>query len=124
MGFDKAALLARQSPKESYTLENGDLLHFRVMSAGDRVPLADIFLSKGDKANAEDQFLFKARLLIASACDENGEPVFAAEDVDALRQIEAPLFDKIAAVAMRVNGFGGDAEKNSGAATSGASPSA
>lgn len=62
---------------------------------------------------------FAAALLVATLVDESGERLFSAADMDALQKKSAASLDAPAAVAMRLNGLGGqateDAVKNSAA---------
>lgn len=44
-------------------------------------------------------------LLIASARDEQGAPIFTADDIPALRKMGATKMRKLLATALKVNGF-------------------
>jgi len=52
---------------------------------------------------------FAAALLVATIVDESGNRLFTAEDMDALQKKSAASLDAPAAVAMRLNGLGGQA---------------
>lgn len=69
----------------------------------------------------------QADLLLATVVDESGELILDESDVAALRAQGAIAMDRIAAVAVRLNGMGPaaveDAVKNSAAAPSGDLPS-
>ena len=52
---------------------------------------------------------FSAALLVATIVDEAGERLFSADDMAALQAKSAKSLDAPAAVAMRLNGLGGDA---------------
>lgn len=54
---------------------------------------------------------FFAALLAACIVDEAGERIFTAEDMAALRAKSAKSLDAPAAVAMRLNGLGGEADE-------------
>lgn len=61
----------------------------------------------------------QADLLIATIVDESGVPVFDDTDVPMLRLLPSALLDRLATIAVRINGMGAtaveDAVKNSGA---------
>ncbi|NMV36777.1 hypothetical protein [Ralstonia insidiosa] len=71
--------------------------------------------------------LQQADLIIATAVDEAGAPLFDETDVDRLRGMKAEILDRLATAAAKINGLGGkaveDAAKNSDAAQSGDSGS-
>ncbi|KAI3591656.1 hypothetical protein D9X30_3481 [Cupriavidus sp. U2] len=72
--------------------------------------------------------LFSASILVATVVDEDGKPLFTAEDIDPLRAKSQAAMDRVLAVALKINGLGPgaieEAEKNSDAAPSGDSGSA
>lgn len=80
-------------------------------------------------ANATNQSVgaFQARLLIATAQDTDGVPLFQADDIESLRDQNKDVLDRLSEICMRLNGIGGKAqkeiEKNSEAAPSGDSGS-
>lgn len=77
---------------------------------------------------APDTANLRARLCVRSIVGEDGSRLFNDEDADALGSKSAQVVDRIFTVAQRLSGIGADqgraAEKNSGAAPSGASSSA
>jgi hypothetical protein len=71
---------------------------------------------------------FRDRIVVSTLLDENGDRVFADDEVAFIREMDAADVSAIFTAACVLNGFGGAAvdasEKNSEAATSGASTSA
>lgn len=86
----------------------------------------DVFL--GEMQAGAPLSVFQARLVAATAIDDAGALVFTAADVENLVRLPSVTLNRLAEVAARLNGIGPtaleDAEKNSVAAQSGASPSA
>ena len=72
------------------------------MSAGAR----DIFeLSLQDIPEEERRLDFRARLLVMTCIDEDGKPLFGADDIPALSALDAAAVDPAIEVAMRLNGL-------------------
>lgn len=71
--------------------------------------------------------LQQADLIVATAVDEAGVPLFDEADVDRIRGLKAEILDRLAKAAAEINGLGAkaveDAAKNSAAAQSGDSGS-
>lgn len=71
--------------------------------------------------------LQQADLIVATAVDEAGVPLFDDSDVDRIRGLKAEILDRLAKAAADINGLSGkaveDAAKNSAAAQSGDSGS-
>ncbi|MBU9154207.1 hypothetical protein KTD28_06240 [Burkholderia gladioli] len=78
---------------------------------------------------AEQQPLsrFQALMLASTIVDDDGAPIFSADDVEQLRCKSTEVLVRLVEIAMRLNKIGQtaveDAEKNSGAAPSGSSGS-
>jgi hypothetical protein len=72
--------------------------------------------------------LFEAALIAATAVDDSGAPIFAADDVAALQAKSTAALQRVSDAAMKLNRLGGkatdEAEKNSAAAPSGDSGTA
>lgn len=70
---------------------------------------------------------FQARLLLATAIDADGAPLFTGDQIAALQSRSSEILDRLTEIAMRVNAMGEKAQedvaKNSEAAVSGASGS-
>lgn len=93
----------------------GDVL-IAVMSGAAR----DAFraaIGDGQGGQTADVGLFEASLLAATLVQEDGAPMFSADEVEALRAKAAPVLDRLAAEALRINGMTAssreDAAKNS-----------
>jgi len=71
-------------------------------------------VSKATRKN--DNRGLKLRLVMLTACDEKGERLFANDDAEWLEQKSAKEIDRLANVALRINGFTdkdvADLEKN------------
>ena len=71
---------------------------------------------------------FRARLAVATVCDEQGNALFTAADIEALGRKSSAALDRIFEVACRLNKLGAadvnELEKNSSAIHSGDSASA
>lgn len=102
--------------------EWGGSVRVAVMSGRAR----DQFLAMNSTKETEYS-LFQARLLSATVIDEVGNPLFTADDIEALRGKSRIVLDQLTSVATRINSMGveavGDATKNSEAAPSGDSGS-
>lgn len=128
MSFDKGAFLSRARQPERVEID-GFVLHFRVMTAEERVTIHDrLSAERGErKPTGSDHLNFQCALIVACAVDEHGAPLFTQEDVAQLRRQESDRLESMVAAAMRVNkmitGDGGP-KADSGTSTSGASPSA
>ena len=57
-------------------------------------------------AKEEGGLNVRAALLVASVCDEDGQPVFVAEDIPALGEKSGAALDRLVEVAMRLSGIG------------------
>ena len=53
----------------------------------------------------------RAQLLVHTLCDEKGELLFTASDVEALNRKHTAVLDRIADVAMALNGLGADVQE-------------
>jgi predicted acylesterase/phospholipase RssA len=81
-------------------------LHFRALTGTAR----DAFnaaITAGDKTNSH----FEAALVAATVVEEDGLPMFSADDIDTLRAKNAKALTALAEVAMRVNMIGAEAEQ-------------
>ena len=87
----------------------------------------DALYAKQSDGEKRPLSLQQADLIIATAVDETGAPLFDETDVDRLRGMKAEILDRLATAAAKINGLGGkaveDAAKNSDAAQSGDSGS-
>lgn len=109
MPFDKSKLFAPRPVTHSAEID-GQTMWFRVVAAGDRVALADIRATEGEVLTGEQQLQIALRLVMVSACDEQGDLLFGPQDEAALRALPGTLLDAMSAEAMRVNKIGRFAE--------------
>lgn len=102
--------------------ELGGAIGIGRLSFAEAMALAEAGKQVGEGAEAQEAFL--VRLVIACARDRKGRPLFKPEDAEALRMIPAGALQRIADVALRVNGLSEsaleDAEGNSAAIPGGA----
>ena len=91
----------------------GGSVRVRVMTGAER----DDFRTAIQSDDAVPVGKFSVALLAATLIDEAGIRLFTMDEVDQLAEKNAASLDKVAAVAMRLNGLGGsaveDAVKNS-----------
>lgn len=112
MGFlDRKSLLAKEPfQMEQVDLGNGDFIYVRQMSGKERDHFEQSLLkekldSKGQLTGYERNLEnFRAKLVIATACDATGEPLLSPSDVDVLSKNRTGLtLEKIATVAQKLN---------------------
>lgn len=122
--LNKDAILAAhdiQSEDISVPEWGGDV-RIAVMSGRAR----DAFMATQD-GKPTPYSLFQGRLLSATIIGEDGALVFTSDDIEALRDKNQEVLDRLVAVAIRINGLAvkaiEDAEKNLDAAPSGDSGS-
>lgn len=83
----------------------GEILKFRVMTGAARDEFHRI-VEAGDKTASH----FEAALVTATVVNDDGTPMFTADDVQALRDTNASMLTAVAQVAMSVNRIGAQAE--------------
>ncbi|MGN5354331.1 hypothetical protein ACQ4P5_20225 [Ralstonia sp. L16] len=87
----------------------------------------DAYYAKEQTDENRPLSLRQADLIVCSAVDESGAPLFDESDVEQLRHLKAEILDRLASTAARINGLTKGAQeaatKNSEAAPSGASGS-
>lgn len=118
----KQDLFAAAAPKFEDVPVGARALRIGEITAAGR----DTFLASAKEGAPLSEF--QARLVVATAIDDAGALVFTEDDVVNLQRLPSGVLNTLAGVAARLNGIGPqaleDAEKNSGAAQSGDSPSA
>lgn len=85
-------------------LGEGATLGVKLLSAAEFMGMSSDPRSKGDKAYAA--------WLLACVCDQTGQPVFTADDFDALTSLPFTLVNRLIEVAQKVNGTTETAAKN------------
>ena len=123
--LDRASILGADDLTPTLKLvmvpEWGGRLYIRTMTGKERERFEEAISSGTAKG--------KIRPLLASICicDEKGRSLFSAADVDALGEKSVKALNRVYEAAMSLNALGKEEvaalEKNSGAATSGATPS-
>lgn len=105
-----AILAANDLPRELLSVpEWGGEVYVRGMTGAERDKL-EFKLAQRRKAGKSTRF--RASLAVATVCDENWNPIFGPEDVDAIDSMPAAGLGRVADVAMRLSGIGAeDAEE-------------
>lgn len=88
----------------------GSVVHVREMSGAER----DAYEAQQVERNKSGKGLenFRARLVVATACDESGAPLFGADEVDAVGELPAPDVRRLFDAAARLNALTSDDEKD------------
>ncbi len=126
MALDRNAILAGRGKFKTQTVSvpewGGDVV-VREMTAGSRDAFEAMAQdARSGKLNAKD---FRARLLLATVCDETGKLIFGPEDVAAVSELPSLAVTKVFEAAVHLNGLAkadvDAAEKNSGSGPAAAS---
>ncbi len=100
--LSRDAILALKGGRYEDVKALGGMVRVAAVSAGAR----DTFeLALQDLPEKERRKDFRARLLVMSCIDEDGKPLFGADDIAALSALEAAAVDPVIEVAMRLNGL-------------------
>ena len=100
--LSRDAILALKGGRYEDVKALGGMVRVAAVSAGAR----DAFeLALQDLPEKERRKDFRARLLVMSCIDEDGKPLFGADDIPALSALEAAAVDPVIEVAMRLNGL-------------------
>jgi hypothetical protein len=121
--IDRAAFLENTAiPREDVPvpeLGEGAVVPVWGMTAGERTKFEQSMLGKDGKQNKAKLAEIRQLLVVATCRNDDGSPLFTAEDVAAIGQKRADIIERIVNVAQRLSGFSGaDLEatvKNSGA---------
>jgi hypothetical protein len=111
----EAFLGLRGRPQEIYVPEWNATVHLRVMSPIERLAWIEFMDSAGDKDPR-----CAGALLVRCLCDAHGARILGdgEEDVAAVMEKESVVVDRLAELALRLNGMGEEAQaelaKNSG----------
>lgn len=120
--LSKSAILGASDLKTEDVLVPawGGTVRVRTMTGAERDEFRASIAATGDVGVSIGKF--SAALLCAACVDESGARLFTADDMAALQAKSAASLDAPAAVAMRLNGLGGNAvemaEKNSASSQS------
>jgi len=103
----RAKILSAETRRER--VELGEPIGHCWIHAITEADRSDLEASVIDPTTGEQNALglrhFTARLLIASVCDDDGRPVFTADDVDAIRQLPSQFVRSMYEVARRLSGL-------------------
>jgi hypothetical protein len=100
MTISRAAILAKP------TILDREEIH--VPAWGESVWVRCLTVSERDAleiAWAKDRTDFRARLLVACVCDENGIDIFEYGDIARVGEFPSPVMVPLADLALRLNGF-------------------
>jgi hypothetical protein len=111
MTLNRNQLLAKEKVKiERVNLADGEFIFVRQMSGRTRDHFEQSLLKQVKNAKGQietfEQTLedFRAKLVVATACNEEGEPLLLPEDVATLsKNMSAVTLDKIVAKAQEIN---------------------
>jgi len=93
-------------PTETISLPQlGGSVLVRGMTAKERSAFEDQFTLKSGKPNAKARLEMRERLLIATVCDMEGQPLFTREDVAAIGRLPAATVEPLVDSAQRVCGM-------------------
>ena len=100
--LSRDAILALKGGRYEDVPALGGTVRVAAVSAGAR----DAFeLALQDMPEKERRKDFRARLLVMSCIDDEGKPLFGADDIATLSALEAAAVDPVIEVAMRLNGL-------------------
>ncbi|MCM8596653.1 hypothetical protein [Accumulibacter sp.] len=109
MSLDKSALLAIFAPKiVDREVPGIGLVRLRELSAPEVSDLREACRTEKEKAD------FGFRLVLAAVVDDDGKPIFSADDLPTLRGAAQSRIGELVTAVMAVNGFSvaGDAARN------------
>jgi hypothetical protein len=99
--LDRMTILSHVRPlarEEVPIPEWGGSVYVRVLTAFERDEL-EIVWDETKRRN------FRARLAVATVCDEHGNDLFELTDIEAVGRQPAPALQRITEAALRLNGF-------------------
>ena len=109
-GVTREALLGlRQRPEESVPVpELGDGMSVRVVgfTARERAQFETSLQGPKGKPSRSKIQQIRERLIVATCRDDEGNPLFTSDDIDALSQVSVTIVARLADAAQRVCGMG------------------
>ena len=99
LGRDQILVGAPLASADVEVPEWGGIVRVREMTAGERDTF-DILLVEGQHLDLRD---YRAKLVPATACDEEGRLLFAPGDLDALTKLGAGAMDRLFEASARLN---------------------
>ena len=98
--------------------EWGGSIYVRELTGAERSELFALWKQdESDEKQVQDSFAITVATVRLTACAEDGKPLFNADDILRIRNLNAKVLDKIYKEAAKINGFGADgikeAKKNS-----------
>ena len=97
LGSDDLAFATVQVPEW-----NGEV-RVRMLTAGQRDKFESEVAGLGGKS--KNMTNLRARLVVLTACDQDGEQLFKHSDIEALSKKSAAAVDKVFSVSAKLNGF-------------------
>ena len=102
----KADILAAPLVTKEVTVpEWGGAVQVRVMSGVERDQLDSVISSQSMNGKVTDPSGFKLLLVRLTVCNEDGSLIFDKEDADALNATSGTALERVALVAMELNGM-------------------
>lgn len=91
--------------------EDGQLVpvHVRTITAAQRDELEAQQVALNKSGNATSNF--RGRLVALAACDEHGNPLFSAQDAQAIGDLPSDEVNKLFAAAVKLNGLSAEDQK-------------
>lgn len=105
--LSKTAILTAEDLKHEdvQVAEWGGEVRVRSMTGTQRSAFGDSLVGADGKSDTRD---FRLKLIVACAVDENGEPLFTVDDLDALSAKSGAALERVFNAASRLNGVGVD----------------
>lgn len=111
MTFDKTKFFSDLPPLVPVDV-GGQTIYMRTLSAAHRVRVSE---DRGElvdgKLSPSQQLRLCVSLIIACACDSNGQTIFTEDDRASIENLPAATMDKMAGAATEANSFGVSVEK-------------
>lgn len=102
--LDRAGLLAALTPRTlDVALPNGGTVRVRTITAADRIAIGQSAMGTDNKVDAAR---YSALLVVAAVVGEDGQRVFADEDVPALLAGPSDVFEALFGAVQSLNGMG------------------
>lgn len=110
MILDKTAILSAEDLKteEVDVPEWGGSVRVRTLTGSERDAFESSLIAADGQRNMAN---YRARLLSRALVGENGQRLFSDDEIPLLGGKSAAALDRLFAVAQRLNGIGGEAEK-------------
>jgi hypothetical protein len=101
--FTKEQLLAFEIKREKVEFEGG-FVYVRGMDGTERDRWEQVTLNETKKSKNEIYDHMRASIIVRTVCDENGNRLFADEDIPRVSKMPAAVLDKMYTVGARLSG--------------------